>query len=73
MIRLPIMLIRKACVECGNVIEFDVRAEDYDLWKEKKVLIEDALWYITPDKREILLSGICGNCWNEMFGEENEE
>jgi hypothetical protein len=73
MIRLPIMTISKACVECGNVIEFDVRAEDYDLWKEGYVLVQDALWYITPDKREMLLSGICGDCWNEMFSEENEE
>jgi len=73
MIRLPIMTIRKPCVECGTVIEFDVRADDYDLWKEDGFLIQDALWYITPDKREILLSGICGDCWNIMFAEENEE
>lgn len=29
---------------------------------------------LTADQREFLISGICGTCWNEMFGasEDNE-
>ena len=72
MIRLPIMHISKNCVECDKTVEFDIRAEDYDHWKEGGILIEDALWYISPDNREMLLSGICGDCWNKLFSEESE-
>lgn len=73
MIRLPIINIAKNCIQCNALIEFDIRAEDYDSWKEDGELIQDALWYISPDKREMLLSGICGDCWSKLFAEENEE
>lgn len=73
MIRLPIMTISKNCVECKCLVEFDVKAEDYDLWKEGGELIQEALWYVTPDNREMLISGICGKCWNELFKEESED
>lgn len=71
MIRLPIMTVSEKCIECGTLVEFDVRAEDYDAWKSG-TLIQDALWYISPDLREMLLSKICDKCWQELFAEENE-
>jgi hypothetical protein len=73
MIRLPTITISKNCIQCNTLVEFDVKAEDYDLWVDKIEFIEDALWYIPADKREMLLSGVCGNCWNKLFEEDEEE
>jgi hypothetical protein len=73
MIRLPIMTISRNCTLCGINVKFDVKAEDYDSWKEGEKLIQEALWYIVPEKREMLLSGICGECWEKEFGGDSEE
>ena len=35
--------------------------------------IQDALSFLSADDREILISGICPKCWNEMFGMNEEE
>ena len=72
MIRLPTITISKNCIQCNALVEFDVKAEDYDLLKEGGELIQDALWYIPADKREMLLSGVCGDCWNKLFMEDEQ-
>jgi hypothetical protein len=73
MIRLPKMDISRNCIQCGTNVKFEIMSEDYDLWKDCGVLIQEALWYIPADQREMLLSGICGACWDKMFAEDSEE
>ena len=38
-------------------------------------MIQDVLYYLTEDARELLISRTCGECWDELFGvdEEDEE
>ena len=43
---------------------------DLDSW-QNGALIQDAMPYLSADEREILISGICGECFDNMFaGEE---
>ncbi len=46
-----------------------VRFEDYKAWENGKV-IQDAMPYLTPGEREVLISGTCGSCFDKMFGGE---
>ena len=74
MIRLPKVNITKRCRKCKTKVSFMVYADDWDSWRANEEYIEDAFWYIPPDQREMLLSRVCGTCWNKMFGDlDNEE
>ena len=35
--------------------------------------MQECFPYLGAAEREFLMSGICGQCWNEMFGDDEEE
>lgn len=57
-----------ACPFCGHANEVEVNEADYLDWQDGK-LAQDAFPYLSTDEREMLISGICHQCWNKMFGE----
>lgn len=57
------------CPFCGCLNFINVSAEGYEAWKNG-ALIQNALPELSADEREMLMSGICPDCWNGMFGEE---
>lgn len=71
-ISLPIY-VRKNCPLCGKAHEVMVYAEDFDAWQNGDLLAQEAFPYLTVTEREILISGICPDCWDKMFSEEEEE
>lgn len=74
MIRLPKVEIRKRCRKCKGRFSFMAWADDWDAWKRGELLIQDAFWYISEGERELLLSRICGKCWDKMFSNlDNDE
>ena len=60
------------CRVCKNQVEMQVHVEDVTAW-ENGELIQNAMPYLTPDEREILISGTCGPCFDGMFGSEEEK
>ncbi len=58
------------CIFCGNEVMLEVFADDYDRWLNKGEYIQKAFNYLTPAQREILISGICGECFDDEFKEE---
>ena len=69
MIRLPeITHLTETCRKCGAIDSFLVEAQDLHDWKSGK-LIQDALGYLSVDRRELLITGLCGKCFDDMFGE----
>jgi len=44
---------------------------DLTAWSEGE-LIQVALDYLSEGERELLLSGTCDTCWDEMYGEDDE-
>jgi len=44
-----------------------VNRQDVADWREGKY-IQNAMPYLSADEREILVSGICGDCFDKMFG-----
>ena len=50
-------------------VEMAVDVDDYTSW-ENGELIQTALPYLTADEREVLISGMCGPCFDNVWGEE---
>ena len=57
------------CRKCGRLVDVFVNMDDFYAWQDGK-LIQDALPYLTPDEREIIMSNICGPCFDKMFTED---
>ncbi|NLD21637.1 MAG: hypothetical protein GX664_04025 [Bacteroidales bacterium] len=60
------MLYTTNCIICGKQYSFEVSDEGYKRWLEGEH-IQYALPTLTPDQREIMISGICGKCFDKMF------
>lgn len=69
------IIIERTCPFCGRVQELEVGYWDFWMWSEQGMLAQDAFPYLSADVREILISGICPQCWDNMFteGDEDEE
>jgi hypothetical protein len=63
--------ITKTCRECGieKYIECDPAA--VMSW-QAGVHIQDAMPEVSADDRELLISGICGQCFDKLFEEDEE-
>ena len=59
------------CRLCNEVADLTVNIEGFVAWQGGK-LIQDALPELSADQRELLISGTCDKCWNELFGSDEE-
>jgi hypothetical protein len=65
----------KRCKKDQSIIIADPSA--YDRWKKAHDAklpgnyIQNILPELTPDEREMLVSGVCGTCFDEMFKEKD--
>ena len=64
------LLITKPCPYCGTVSKVTVPESGLRMWKSG-TRIQDALPMLTADEREILMSGVCPACRDDVFGEVN--
>ena len=60
------------CPFCGKAHEIAVIEMDYLDWQDGK-LAQDAFPYLSASDREMLITGICEDCWNGMFVTDEEE
>ena len=58
--------MRHIAVMCSESHIIRVKSEDYDRFTIGE-LIQNASSYLTPNERELLISGTCGRCFDEMF------
>lgn len=56
---------------CAGEHVIIVGAKQFDAWKQG-ALIQDAFPDLGDDERELLISGVCGKCFDSMFEEERE-
>lgn len=64
--------ITKRCFCCGQnkVVEMDSQA--YTRWMDGEH-IQDVAPQLSVDDRELLISGVCGTCFDTMFANDDEE
>lgn len=71
-INLKEVCIVTACPICGRGNEVWANEEDYFDWSFDGVLVQNAFPYLSADEREMLISGICPECWKKMWGDDDE-
>ena len=60
------------CPFCGKTTTIKIRrVADYHAW-ENGALAQNAFPYLSANEREMLISGICPTCWDNMFPPEEE-
>ena len=62
------MALKRTCILCRKVIMVKVNHDDYIEWTNG-MLIQNAFPYLNDDEKEILISSICGTCFNKTIGE----
>lgn len=60
------------CRICQDIHYVDVPVDGFIAWRRGE-LIQDALPELSADQRELLISGTCGMCWDDMFGSSDED
>lgn len=57
---------------CGRTTTATVEGSDLFRFRQGS-FVQDAFPYLTDAEREALfISGICGVCWDDMFGDDEE-
>lgn len=62
--------IKTQCPNCGKVHIFKVSDEQYRKYINGESYIQNIFSELTPGEREMLITGICPECWNKIFKEE---
>ena len=58
--------------KCGNTQKVHCMRDDYRGWIEG-ALIEDVFPRLWPAQRELLITGICTECWEGLFADEEPD
>ena len=69
---MPIINIEVRCIHCQTNHIIPVDHTGYIQWIQG-ALIQQVLPGLSEDQRELLISRTCGECWDDMFSEEDEE
>ena len=59
------------CVMCKKTHIVKVPKDGYRKWLNG-ALIQNAMPEVPPAERELLISNICGTCFDQMFGEQED-
>ena len=60
------MQVQTTCPFCGTKNKpIEVNDDHYKAWQDG-VLIQNAMPELTREEREIVKTGICGECWSNM-------
>jgi hypothetical protein len=65
-----IIMLEVTCKECKTEHYFEVLEDQWIRIQTGDESIQNILPHFDSDERELLISGICGSCWNKIFGEE---
>lgn len=60
------------CPFCGEEYEVQVPEAGYKRW-QAGALIQVAMPDVSRKVREALISGMCENCWTNLFGGDDDE
>lgn len=65
--------VNTRCPFCGKETTILVNIVDYWEWVNEGKLAQEAFSYLTTEEREMVISGTCPDCWERMFGFEEED
>ena len=62
-------IVSAGCRVCRKEHHILVPKAGYTMWAKGLKHIQDAMPSLTDDERELLVSGICGHCFDKLFQE----
>lgn len=65
------LLLKVECFMCKQIYRLSVDTQAYRDWNNGK-LIQDAFPEMSKGDRELLISGMCGSCFDKAFKEEEQ-
>lgn len=68
---LPAMQIENECRLCGDLNRILVEEDKLTAWW-KGAFIQDAFPDLSKDERELIMTGTHKECWDAMFGSEED-
>lgn len=63
-----VITVITTCPLCGSINEVTAPEHAVFAWALCGVRVQDALPMLTPDEREMLVTGIDPTCWEQRFG-----
>lgn len=60
------------CVVCAGGVILRVRPEDRAAYRVGRGSVQDIFPYLAPAEREMLISGVCGDCFAKIFPPEDD-
>ena len=63
----------KVCPKCGKKNYIEMSDEQYQKYTEGSDLIQRIFPEMSPAQKEILITGICEDCWNKLFPIDEDE
>ena len=73
MLTIKSVSVETSCPFCGSVTRLSLNWDDFTDWQDGTKLVQDAFPYLNADERELLMTGICSECWEKMFSNDEEE
>ena len=61
----------RSCIKCDESANVDVPLDGYNEWKHG-ASVQVAFPGLDVDTRELLISGVHPECWEKMYGDDDE-
>ena len=68
---MPMVNITVCCIHCDSIHNVEVESSGYAQWIQG-IHIQKAMPNLSTDKRELLISQTCNECWDRMFSEDDD-
>lgn len=65
--------ITLSCRVCGKPQSIQAELQDLKDYTEGRKHAQTAFPYLTAAEREMIISQTCGQCWDEMFSDDEED
>jgi hypothetical protein len=62
--------IPTTCPQCNKITNVEMTIDQHYKWVNNIGHIQHIFPEKSMDERELLISGICGECWKNIFGNE---
>ena len=66
-------IIHKQCTSCKKIYHIEVNKKDLYAYMNDGKLIQNAFPYLSAGERELIISGICDTCFNDMMKDDEED
>lgn len=68
----PNTMLICTCKLCKKDYKLHVKTVDLENYNTGNILIQNAFPYLSAGERELIISGICDTCFNDIFKDDDE-